>query len=205
MTSLQATGNTTKPITPTLRYRPIERKDKAIIQKLHEDFFPVRYSSQFYDDIVQGIGIFNGKLYSIIVEKEEEGEVVGFVLAQLLEYPAQCEDHDLFNPTDKVSQVLYILTIGCVPEYRQRGIASRLIGMCVEYARSVESCGAVYLHVIDYNHSAVKLYEKNHFQYLKTNQSFYHINEEYYSALVYILYLRDYRIPFYHNIYQSIR
>lgn len=190
--------------TGSLIYRAIERRDKEIIQKLHEDFFPVRYSPQFYEDIVEGVGIFNGQLYSIIVETEYH-EVIGFILAQMLNYPAQCEDHDLFNATDRVSQVFYILTIGCVPQYRKQGVASKLIQMSIEYARTVPSCGAVYLHVIDYNHSAVKLYQKNRFQYLKTNQAFYHINNEYYNAFVYIYYLQDYRLPYYHHFYQRIR
>lgn len=36
-------------------FRSIEEKDFEIIKKLHEEFFPVRYSDQFYVDACKGI------------------------------------------------------------------------------------------------------------------------------------------------------
>lgn len=187
-----------------LNYRAINADDKEILQKLHEEFFPVRYSAQFYDDLAKGVGIFNGKLFSIIVENERK-EVIGFVLGQLLDYPTQCEDHDLFNSADSVSQVFYILTIGCVASYRQQGIATNLIQRCISYANSIPTCGAVYLHVIEYNSGAVKLYQKNRFQYLKTNKDFYFIDNKYYSAFVYVYYLHEYQLPVQNQLYRRIR
>jgi ribosomal protein S18 acetylase RimI-like enzyme len=134
------------PISPlvdmNLIYRSILPQDKDRIQELHEQFFPVRYSPQFYQDMVEGKGIFGGNLYSVIVENGKK-EVVGFVLAQMLAYPSQCDDHDLFSSNDSVQEVFYILTIGSLPEYRKQGIASKLIHMCIEYAQGFPSCGAV--------------------------------------------------------------
>jgi ribosomal protein S18 acetylase RimI-like enzyme len=128
--------------TSQLLYRSILPKDRLRIQQLHEEFFPVRYSPQFYQDVVEEKGIFGGKLFSVIVENEKE-EVIGFVLAQMLSYPSQCDDNDLFDSNSDVKEVFYILTIGLVPGYRKLGIASQLIRRCIDYAFQFPSCGAV--------------------------------------------------------------
>jgi ribosomal protein S18 acetylase RimI-like enzyme len=38
--------------TKSLRFRPLEPKDREQIQKLHEEWFPVSYKDEFYDDLV---------------------------------------------------------------------------------------------------------------------------------------------------------
>lgn len=216
---------------PILIYRSIQPSDKQRLKELHEEFFPVKYSDSFYDDIIQGKGVFGGKLFSIIVEEEKDGgnkEIVAFVLAQMLAYPSQCDDNDLFpssffsssfpssstfsfSPLTSSSssssssssttpkEVFYILTIGVITSHRQLGIASTLITRCISYASSFSSsssssphsCGAVYLHVIDYNTSAMALYKKCGFICLKRNKDFYLIDGRYYDADVYLFYLHQ--------------
>ena len=63
-----------------LIFRGIRAEDKSQLRELHEQFFPVRYSPEFYDNAVQGIGIKKFPLFSVIVEKDER--IVGFLLSQ---------------------------------------------------------------------------------------------------------------------------
>eukprot|EP00899_Mesostigma_viride_P002409 jgi/Mesvir1/12169/Mv00413-RA.1 len=85
--------------------------------------------------------------------------------------------------------LIYILTLGVVEPFRKLGIASALITRLVEYARSLKSCRAVYLHTIEYNESAMNLYEKLHFQRLQHLQDFYFIATQHYAAFLYIRYV----------------
>jgi ribosomal protein S18 acetylase RimI-like enzyme len=122
-------------------FRGIQVDDKDAMISLHHDFFPVSYSSAFFDKMVVGMGLYDGFLYSVIAE-DGTGAIVGFLLAQILAYPEQCEDREIFsfpNPEN----VCYILTLGCVEKYRRKGLGTALIEHCKDYARNTERCGAV--------------------------------------------------------------
>jgi ribosomal protein S18 acetylase RimI-like enzyme len=58
------------------------------------------------------------------------------------------------------SRVFYIMTLGTATEYRKLGIGSNLVERAISYAKQDERCGAVYLHVITYNQTAISFYEK---------------------------------------------
>jgi len=45
---------TTKKKKETIIFRSIQPSDREMIQRLHEEWFPVRYQSEFYDDLVHG-------------------------------------------------------------------------------------------------------------------------------------------------------
>jgi len=107
--------------------------------------------------------------------------MVGFLLAQFMS-AAECEDNDLLmsrndEPVDESQEadatVMYILTLGCREGCRRQGLASQMVRRCLEHARNDDKCGAVYLHVVDYNDAAMNLYEKNGFANIRTLYSFY--------------------------------
>ena len=60
-------------------FRPLHVNDRDEIKKLHESWFPVNYSDQFYDDSVQNKAITGDRLYSCVatvVGEEDEENVV---------------------------------------------------------------------------------------------------------------------------------
>jgi len=125
----------------TISYRSILPKDRNIVQKLHEEFFPVKYSASFYDNIIQEKGIHGGRLHSIMAVDEND-EVIGFMLGQFLRYPDQCEDKNLFaNPQPQ--SLYYILTLGVSTQYRRYGVASALVQQSIEYSKASPTCGGV--------------------------------------------------------------
>ena len=85
-------------------FRSIEVSDFQAIKQLHEAFFPICYSDKFYEDACNGIGFDGETLFSRIVVSPS-GEMIGFVLAQLLAYPSRCEDRDLFDLTNRPTKV----------------------------------------------------------------------------------------------------
>ena len=76
-----------------VRFRPLQQRDRNEIKRLHEDWFPVQYTDEFYDVIVENQSLSGDPLYSCIAEKEDEemGETSEFnddawkKLAQLLD------------------------------------------------------------------------------------------------------------------------
>lgn len=122
-------------------FRKINEYDFDAIKALHEEFFPVRYSDKFYRDVCRGVGLSRGELFSSIATVN--GRMVGFILAQLLKYPSQSEDKDLFSYENNPSSVCYILTLGIKEEYRRSGAGTNLIMHSINYAIAQKNCGAV--------------------------------------------------------------
>ena len=186
--------------------RSVQEKDHKVIKELHEEFFPVRYVDQFYDDAVLGKGIGGDELYTLLVidsagvdsvdcvgDNAKAGEIiVGFLFGQFMHTNA-CEERSLFNAETMPAKIFYILTLGIRKEYRQTGLASSLVQMSYEYARQDRECGLIYLHVIFYNKAAIRMYIKNDFEYIKTLSDFYNINGCHYDSYLYARFLNDYQ------------
>ncbi len=164
------------------------------LKALHERLLPVRYADKFYEEACSGYGLRKAPLYSVIVRKG--GEMVGFLLAQFMN-AGECEDRDLIVTKNDQSvdesdyDVMYILTLGCKPELQRTGMATAMLRLCIEHGKANPQCGAIYLHVIHDNDAAIKFYSKNGFSCERTLSAFYIIDQEAWSAYLYILYVND--------------
>lgn len=187
-------------------YRPICENDKKELKELHEELFPIRYLDTFYDDAVKSKGLHGRDLFtSIAIVNDENGneKLVGFILAQLIT-TNRCEDTGMFEGNEP-QDVCYILTIGLRKSYRRGGHGRRLVEKCVEYASNSPTCGAVYLHVIHYNKSAVQFYEKIGFEFIKELSEFYSIDSAFHSSYLYALYVNGYTAPLAVRYWNSFR
>ena len=146
-----------------IRFRSIVPNDFESIRELHEEFFPVKYNDSFYIDSCNGKGMRGQPLYTCIA-CDEEDNVIGFLFGQFFDL-SSCEEHFIIDSKCKVNDVFYILTLGVRQEYRRTGLASELLKKCCLFASSNTHCGAVYLHVLYTNMSAIQFYEKNAFTY----------------------------------------
>lgn len=172
-------------------FREVRVSDRDELMAMHHEFFPVRYSTNFYDDMVQGIGMFGGQLCTVIAEEEQTGAIVGFAITQILKYPSQVEDYDLFaNP--QPSHVMYILTLGVAASHRRQGLAVEILHRCRGLAEGHRGCGAVYLHVIHYNSAAMQLYSRMSFEQLRCLEDFYHFEGQHHRAFLFISFLSGY-------------
>ncbi len=140
--SIPSSSGSTSHKQPNITYRKIQRSDKDALKQLHDEFFPVKYSDNFYNEMIEERGMHGLPLFTVIAVNEQQ-EIIGFLLAQLLDYPMRSEDVDLFQFGHAPQQICYILTLGVKSEYRRYGIASILIGRCIDFAAASESCGAV--------------------------------------------------------------
>jgi ribosomal protein S18 acetylase RimI-like enzyme len=101
---------------------------------------PVRYTDKFYKDLLS-----NPKVHLKFAYHH------GFAVADVC---ARLEDH----PTREGFNRLYIMTIGVLPAYRRRGIASQLLQHIMEIATSNKNVLEVYLHVQTSNDDAKNFY-----------------------------------------------
>ena len=238
-------------------YREIRRSDYHAIKALHEEFFPVRYLDQFYEDVVEGKGIGGDDLCTIVVTtkaREYKGSstgssssgssssssssnsrsnsigignegggciisspstttiqrnmsngeddytdkthtnhevIIGFLLGQFMNTDV-CDEKFVFDVGNRPKKMFYILTLGVRKEYRNIGLASHLVNKSIEVAKQDHTCGIVYLHVIHYNKAAIRMYEKNDFEFMKTLHNFYTIDNEFYDSYLYGMFLNGY-------------
>ena len=132
-----------------LEYRTILPSDLIEIKELHEEFFPVRYVDEFYNDAVQSKGMYGEPLFSIIIstnkdcaENKNKSNIIGFILCQFLNTHT-CEEKNIFAQNNTPAKVFYILTLGIKKEYRNMGLARDLVSKSVAYAEQNHSCGLV--------------------------------------------------------------
>ena len=192
-------------------YRLISPEDHDRIKALHEECFPVRYSDSFYRNACMGQGFRGGSLYTCLCVEQATKLVVGFIIAQV-QPENEVEDTGLLGvrlspnvvssetgraveSDASVRQVCYILTLGLDNAYRRAGLGSRLLEYCIAYARSNRNCGAVYLHVIHNNPSAIAFYKRNDFLQLRSLSNFYIINGERHTAFLLIFYINGFQRP----------
>ena len=83
-------------------------------------------------------------------------------------------------------QGCYIMTLGVIDEVRKLGLGTTLLQKTFYHvAQHYPECEIIYLHVVDYNKSAINFYtKKNHFKVMKREVDHYTIFDEEYDALV---------------------
>ena len=80
----------------------------------------------------------------------------------------------------------YIMTLGVIDECRKLGIGTMLLEETYRQVRYFyPECNLIYLHVVDYNKSAIKFYiNKNNFIEMGREENHYEIFNKEYDALI---------------------
>ncbi|OAY41760.1 histone acetyltransferase MCC1 [Manihot esculenta] len=175
---------------PTICYRPIRPSDLEILERLHANVFPIRYESEFFQNVVNARDIVSWAAVDRSRPNDQSDELIGFVTARIV--PAkESEIGDLlrYDHSKPDQTLVYILTLGVVEHYRNLGIATALIREVIKYSSSIPTCRAVYLHVISYNNPAIHLYKKMAFKCVRRLQGFYLINGQHYDSYLFVYYV----------------
>ena len=187
-----------------IRFRPLQETDREEIQRLHEDWFPVRYQEEFFNDVVHNkMKGLDHPLYSCVavrVPNNDAGSarserIVGCIVGSFVEV-ARCNSKsvELLVPNpQRHSRMFYIMTLGVVKDYRGKGLASSLVGECSRMIEEDATCGVLYLHVITYNKAAIEFYKKLGFYQVEEIQDYYIIDEKKYDSFLYAKYFHGNR------------
>ena len=182
-----------------MRFRPLQGTDRDEIQRLHEDWFPVRYKKEFFDDVVDNkMKGLDHPLFSrvaVVAGSARSDRIVGCIVGSFVE-TARCNSRTrellVPNPVRHV-RMFYIMTLGVVEEFRGKGLASSLVGECSRMVEKDATCGVLYLHVITYNRAAIEFYEKLGFYQVEEIEDYYEIDGEKYNCFLYAKYFHGNR------------
>jgi ribosomal protein S18 acetylase RimI-like enzyme len=150
-----------------LSYRRILPKDRVRIQELHEKWFPVVYQQEFYDNLVLGkLCNTNNPLHTKVICNDEDEIIACLVGMSITGSKLNRASRELLLPDwpYRHSKAFYIMTLGTVTKARNTGLASSLVTECIDnIVQSNSEYGALYLHVITTNQSAIRFYERLNF------------------------------------------
>lgn len=161
-------------------YRRILPRDRDAIQTLHEDWFPVSYQEEFYEHLVlEKMCHTSSPLYTNLLcqpsttgesaNEDDDDEILACLVGISLEWNklnSQTRQYLLPHSAygGKHKRVFYIMTLGTVEKIRKRGLATTMIEECIQQVvENDPACGALYLHVITSNKSAIRFYERLQF------------------------------------------
>lgn len=179
---------------PTISFRPVLPSDRNILEQIHADIFPIRYEPEFFQNVVDGRDIVSWAAVDCSRPDMQNNELVGFVTARIV-LANESEIGDLLKSSKSDQTLIYILTLGVVESYRNLGIATSLIREVIKYASSIPTCRAVYLHVISYNNSAIRLYKKMLFKCVRRLFGFYLINGQHYDSYLFVYHVNGGQSP----------
>ncbi|GMH55961.1 hypothetical protein TL16_g02026 [Triparma laevis f. inornata] len=181
-------------------FRPLQLCDREEIQRIHEECFPVRYNAKFFDNAVKNVLADGRPLFSHVAclplplpsssPPLLTDSIVGCIISQF--QSSQKHEHlNLLSPSSLQTHplIMYIMTLATTQDYRRTGLASLLLKKLIQSATSNRNCGLIYLHVITYNTSAIKFYEKNRFERLGICEGYYCIEGKYYDSYLYVRYV----------------
>lgn len=181
---------------PSIAYRPIGPSDLEILQQLHADLFPIRYESEFFQNVVNRHDIISWGAVDRSRPSAQRDELIGFVtIKTVLARESEITDLIRYDSSRSDQTLVYILTLGVVESYRNFGIASALIREVTRYAKTIPTCRAAYLHVISYNTPAMYLYKKMSFTCVRRLYGFYVIHGQHYDAYLFVYYVNGGRSP----------
>ena len=193
----------------SLEFKPVFESDIDELKKLHQEWFPIDYDDAFYK------ALSSNNVLSIVASCEymQRKCILGAV-AFRKRFVKRCsllgryfnndkepsaDDRELlrgysgimgpFADSLRGTWAAYIMTLGVVDEFRRRGLGLRLISETVKYVE--ETCldvGLIYLHVVEYNTPAMRLYEKCGFVRVGRIEEFYSIRNKPYACYVYAYY-----------------
>uniref|UniRef100_A0A1J3IYM2 N-alpha-acetyltransferase 60 n=1 Tax=Noccaea caerulescens TaxID=107243 RepID=A0A1J3IYM2_NOCCA len=184
------------PLRPTICFRPINPSDLERLEQIHRDIFPIRYESEFFQNVVNGGDIIS---WAAIDRSRPDGhseELIGFVTAKIvLAKESEISDLIRYDSSKGEETLVYILTLGVVETYRKRGIAKSLINEVVKYASTIPVCRGVYLHVIAHNNPAIRLYKRMSFRCVRRLHGFYLINGQHFDSFLFVYFINGSRSP----------
>jgi len=79
----------------------------------------------------------------------------------------------------------YIMTIGVLDECRKMGLGTKMLSYTIDkLEREYKTCCMIWLHVIDYNRSAIAFYAKNGFIKYQRRRQHYFVDKTDYDGIV---------------------
>jgi ribosomal protein S18 acetylase RimI-like enzyme len=196
--AVQETNGSTRTCTyphypQEFRFRDLEKKDRARIQVLHEEWFPVVYQEEFYDQVVlhrmpnTGEPLFT--CVATIHDDPDDTVVACLVGASVDSHKLNSASRQLLITDETLhTKLFYIMTLGTATDYRHFGLGTALVQICIDEVQDDPQYGVLYLHVITVNESAIRFYERLGFWRVQEIPDYYTIDGQNYNCYLYAKY-----------------
>ncbi len=149
-----------------LQIREASAADLSRIMMINRLCLPENYTYFFFDSILRSYP-------KTFLVAEVNGEVAGYVMCRI--------EHGLSKLNKlSVKKLGHVISIAVLPEYRRRGIATKLLNKAMRILKEEYSCGEVYLEVRVSNNPAIHLYQKLGFKIVKVSKRYYVDGEDAY-------------------------
>jgi ribosomal protein S18 acetylase RimI-like enzyme len=179
------------------------------IKILHKEWFPIDYDDSFYEKMFAesnpkernpfyNYGAFykaDGQEYilgGIFCEMKEESHLKRYIQPEVMKNYQISFYEDILNFTPQY-KYLYIMTIGVIDECRRLKLGTKLLNLVTDHFMNTYNCLGIYLHVVEYNNTAIKFYMKNEFLDLALVKNYYCIGDNYYSSKVFVKFFSSLR------------
>ncbi|KAG4107711.1 acyl-CoA N-acyltransferase [Neocallimastix lanati (nom. inval.)] len=152
----------TKPYCNKVSLQQITPYNINNIKNINKMVFPITYNEQFYNDIIYK---YNKNLSRIALINNK---AVGNICCRIepsSNHPALDSNCD--------EEVMYIMTIAVLPQYRRHSIGTVLLNYIVNYCQRNTHIKTILLHAQATNKAAVSLYVKNGFEIVNIIQGYY--------------------------------
>jgi ribosomal protein S18 acetylase RimI-like enzyme len=170
----------------SIKFRFLQTGDQLEVKSLCQDWFPIKYPDQWYDDIVQ-----DKKYFALAACDTSTQRIIALIVANI--YPLEnCNREDqkiLHKKFSLTTSVCYILILGVVKEYRRQGLASILLENLLNKLYKYETCKVIYLHVLYSNKQAIEFYQSKLFQYRIHLPYYYLIKGQHFDAYCFARYI----------------
>jgi ribosomal protein S18 acetylase RimI-like enzyme len=161
--------------------RGISASELDLIRQLHSEWFPVDYSEDFF------LSLTNPLEEVLTVVALSDSLIVGMSTVAVRRSERRYNfAGDLFGDNEGKDNIAYILTLGVIDELRRRGIATQLLSETEKAIRAADPhCSAILLHVIEYNKSAMRLYQRSGYRRVKDEPRFYKLGDQWFSGILF--------------------
>jgi len=150
----------------TYLIRQASEEDLVSVMNINRVCLPENYSFFFFRTILQNYP-------KTFLVAEADGKIVGYVM---------CRVERILSKFDRFrfKRAGHVISIAVLPEYRNRGIASSLLGKAIDLLRDEYGCEEVFLEVRVSNLPAISLYEKLGFLKVSISRRYYLDGEDAY-------------------------
>lgn len=126
------------------------------VRALCQDWFPIEYPLQWYQDITS-----SNRFFSLAATFNYQ--IIGMLVAEIKAYTTlNREDKGILDESiGRDNDVGYILSLGVHKSYRRNGIGSLLLDAFISHLTTAEQSRvkAIFLHVLTTNRAAISFYE----------------------------------------------
>ena len=205
----------------SIKFRTIEKKDLLQLKPLFKEWFPITYDEKFYDNIFLNQEITSGLSLVAYIDNPNKNKskenlnidlidspfssldeiIIGAIITNYdsLEYYIHRIPYEYENLSylDEISlngkYFVYVQSLGVIDECRRLKLGTILLNNLIDKHIIDYNCLGIYLHVVDYNNTALRFYEKNEFVEMNHLYNYYLIDQNFYDSkvMVRLFYKKD--------------